>query len=418
MEQFAIAMIVLGGLLIVGALLSGFVRRSFLSLVALYVLAGFALGQGGLQILDFTAQSGFVKELAILALVVILFRDGIEVEAELLRKHWHLPLRKLLIAMPITAVIIMLAAHLILGLGWLEAALLGALLSPTDPVLSSAVVTNPRVPKLIRNSLNLESGLNDGLALALIIPLAAALQAGADGTVWWQFLLEDMAIGFAGGIAIGLLASVVVPRPDEAGRGIPDHHKVLYALGVALATYGLLAFAGHGNAFIAVYVCAITLGVRRSDIRDYFSSGAEEIVELVKLGIFVVFGSILTVQALFSGGWAAVAVVVITLTVARTAGVWLSLIGNREKLSNQTKAFMSWFGPKGVATMTFSLLLLGMGVPGIVEVTNLAALCVVTSIIAHGLTDTPGVNWIGRRAEQRRRAALADGLPVPPDAVV
>ncbi len=113
-----------------------------------------------------------------------------------------------------------------------------------------------------------------------------------------------------------------------------------------------------------------------------------------------------------------VAVVVITLTVARTAGVWLSLIGNREKLSNQTKAFMSWFGPKGVATMTYSLLLLGMGIPGVVEVTNLAALCVVTSIIAHGLTDTPGVNWIGRRAEQRRRAALADGLPVPPDAVV
>ncbi|MSX02733.1 MAG: hypothetical protein F2813_06185 [Actinobacteria bacterium] len=418
MDNFDIALIVLGGLLVVGALLSGVAKRSFLSLTALYVLAGFALGEGGLGVLQFSADSGFVKELAILALVVILFRDGLEVESELLATQWHLPLRKLVVAMPITAAIITLAGHLIAGLSWLEAGLLGALLSPTDPVLSSAVVTNPRVPRLIRNSLNLESGLNDGLALALIIPIAAALNGTSDGQVWWQFMLEDMSIGFVAGIAIGYVASMLIPRPSDLDGAIPDHHKVLYALGVAFLTYGLLSLAGHGNAFIAVYVCAITLGVRRGDIRDYFSSGAEEIVELVKLGIFVVFGSILTVQALFESGWAAVAIVVVTLTVARTAGVWLSLIGNRERLSTQTKAFMSWFGPKGVATMTYSLFLLALGIPGATEVTNLAALCVVTSIIAHGLTDTPGANWIGRRAAAAREKALATGTPVPPDAVV
>ena len=417
METFEIALIVLGALLVIGALISGFVNRSFLSLTALYVLAGFALGEGGLGVLSFTADEGFVEELAIIALVVILFRDGLEVEAELLAKQWHLPLRKLLVAMPITAAIIMVAGHFIVGLSWLEAALLGALLSPTDPVLSSAVVTNPRVPRLIRNSLNLESGLNDGLALALIIPVAAALDGDRDGAVWWQFMLEDISIGVVAGIALGYLASLLIPRSDSDST-IPDHQKVLYALGVALVTYGILAYAGHGNAFIAVFVCAITLGIRRADIREFFSSGAEEILELIKLGIFVVFGSILTVQALFSNGWAAVAVVVVTLTVARTAGVWLSLIGNREKLSTQTKAFMSWFGPKGVATMTYSLFLLAMGIPGATEVTNLAALCVVTSIVAHGLTDTPGANWIGRVAATAREKAQRDGQPVPPDAIV
>ena len=417
METFEIALVVLGALLVIGALISGYVNRSFLSLTALYVLAGFALGEGGLGVLSFTADEGFVEELAIIALVVILFRDGLEVEAELLAKQWHLPLRKLLVAMPITAAIIMVAGHFIVGLSWLEAALLGALLSPTDPVLSSAVVTNPRVPRLIRNSLNLESGLNDGLALALIIPVAAALDGDRDGTVWWQFMLEDISIGVVAGIALGYLASLLIPRSDS-GSTIPDHQKVLYALGVALLTYGILAYAGHGNAFIAVFVCAITLGIRRADIREFFSSGAEEILELIKLGIFVVFGSILTVQALFSNGWAAVAIVVVTLLVARTAGVWLSLIGNREKLSTQTKAFMSWFGPKGVATMTYSLFLLAMGIPGATEVTNLAALCVVTSIIAHGLTDTPGANWIGRVAATAREKAQRDGQPVPPDAIV
>lgn len=417
METFEIALIVLGALLVIGALISGYVNRSFLSLTALYVLAGFALGEGGLGVLSFTADEGFVEELAIIALVVILFRDGLEVEAELLAKQWHLPLRKLLVAMPITAVIIMVAGHFIVGLSWLEAALLGALLSPTDPVLSSAVVTNPRVPRLIRNSLNLESGLNDGLALALIIPVAAALDGGKGGTVWWQFMLEDISLGVFAGIALGYLASRLIPRSSDS-LGIPDHHKVLYALGVALLTYGILAYVGHGNALIAVFVCAITLGIRRADIREYFSSGAEEILELIKLGIFVVFGSILTVQALFSNGWAAVAIVAVTLLLARTAGVWLSLIGNREKLSTQTKAFMSWFGPKGVATMTYSLFLLALGVPGATEVTNLAALCVVTSIVAHGLTDTPGANWIGRVAAAAREQARRDGQPVPPDAVI
>ena len=257
METFEIALVVLGALLVIGALISGYVNRSFLSLTALYVLAGFALGEGGLGVLSFTADEGFVEELAIIALVVILFRDGLEVEAELLAKQWHLPLRKLLVAMPITAAIIMVAGHFIVGLSWLEAALLGALLSPTDPVLSSAVVTNPRVPRLIRNSLNLESGLNDGLALALIIPVAAALDGDRDGTVWWQFMLEDISIGVVAGIALGYLASLLIPRSGR-GSGIPDHQKVLYALGVALLSYGILSFAGHGNAFIAVFVCVLS----------------------------------------------------------------------------------------------------------------------------------------------------------------
>src|SRR5829696_9872005 len=141
-----------------GALVAGLVRRSFLSLAALFVLTGFALGQGALEVLEFDARSGFVHDLAIVALVVILFRDGLEVEAEMLQKAWHLPFRKLVLAMPLTAAIVALAAHALTDLGWTERFLLGALLAPTDPVLSSSVVTNPRVPRVVRHSLNLESG--------------------------------------------------------------------------------------------------------------------------------------------------------------------------------------------------------------------------------------------------------------------
>src|SRR5689334_18052134 len=148
MTSFATAAAVLGGLLIVGALLSGLARRSVLSLAALFVLAGFVLGRGGLEVLQFEPRSGLVTDLANVALIVILFRDGLAVDGELLQSHWHLPLRKLVVAMPITAAIVAAIAHVAVGIGWTESFLLGALLSPTDPILSSAVVTDPRVPRV------------------------------------------------------------------------------------------------------------------------------------------------------------------------------------------------------------------------------------------------------------------------------
>ncbi len=180
-HTFEVAVAVLGGLLVIGALLSGVARRSFLSLTALFVLAGFALGEGGTELLEFDPESDFVRALAIVALVLILFRDGLEVEAELLQYEWHLPLRKLVFAMPLTAALVAVLATALTDLDWTEAFLLGALLSPTDPVLSSAVVTNPRVPRRIRHSLNLESGLNDGLALPAVLALLFALDPDDGG---------------------------------------------------------------------------------------------------------------------------------------------------------------------------------------------------------------------------------------------
>src|SRR4051794_594678 len=154
MTSYETAATVLGALLVGGALLSGIARRSFLSLTAVFVLIGLILGRGGLEVIDIDPRSTFVRDLALTALVLILFRDGLEVEGEMLQKAWHLPLRKLVLAMPLTAGIVAVAAHVLTDLSWTESFLLGALLSPTDPVLSSSAVTNPRLPRLIRPSLN------------------------------------------------------------------------------------------------------------------------------------------------------------------------------------------------------------------------------------------------------------------------
>src|SRR3954452_5117684 len=240
--DFDTVVLVFGLLLTAGALGSGPVRRSFLSLTALFVLARVLLGHGGLGVLELDPRGGFVAGLAIVALIVILFRDGLEVEPEMLQTAWRLPLRKLVLAMPLTAAIVALAAKALTDLGWTECFLLGALLAPTDPVLSSSVVTNPRVPRVVRHSLNLESGMNDGLALPAVLAFTAALVgtgAGGEEFVWWRFVLQDVTLGFAFGLAMGLLASVLMPRERRVDRGIPDHQKSVYALGAAFATYGV-----------------------------------------------------------------------------------------------------------------------------------------------------------------------------------
>ncbi|HUR86983.1 MAG TPA: cation:proton antiporter [Solirubrobacteraceae bacterium] len=393
MTDFETAAALFGALLMFGALVSGLAHRGFLALTSLYVLIGFALGSGGLGVLELDPGSGFVEILALTALIVILFRDGLAVEEEMLRTAWRLPLRKLVLAMPLTAAIVAVTAKLLVDVSWTEAFLLGALLSPTDPVLSSGVVTNPRVPRVIRHSLNLESGMNDGLALAPVLALIAALQVSDGDFVWWKFVLQDVGFGLAYGVAIGVAASTLLPAPGR--HAIPAHQRALFALGVAFVTYGTTTLPPHGNGLIAVFVCAIVLGIRRPDIVEVVERRAEDVVEIVKLGIFLVFGSLLTFGGLFDEGLTAVAICAVTLLVARPVAVWVSLAGTG--LDSAAKAFMAWFGPKGVATMTFALLVLAGGFQASEKLFNLAALVVFVSTIVHGLTDKPGVDWIAAR---------------------
>jgi NhaP-type Na+/H+ or K+/H+ antiporter len=347
-----------------------------------------------------------VASLAVVALILILFRDGLEVEQEMLQTAWRLPLRKLVLAMPITAGLVAVAAHVLTDLSWTECFLIGALLSPTDPVLSSSVVTNPRVPRVIRHSLNLESGLNDGLALPAVLAFAGALDANQHNFVWWKFVLQDVSVGLVTGLVVGYVASRLMPQSHALKSEISPDQKALYALGVAFLAYGLAVLPPHGNGLIATFVCAIVLGIRRPDIRAYFVQRSEDLIEVVKLGIFLVFGTLLSFHGLFGDGVAAVALVAFLLLVARPAAVFLSLAGTRTDFA--TRAFMSWFGPKGVATMTFALLVLAeSGIAERERIFNIAALAVLVSIVAHGVTDVAGSNWIARRAERTKAATPA-----------
>jgi sodium/hydrogen antiporter len=397
---------VLGLMLVAGALVAGLAQRSFLSLAALFVLAGFVLGEGGLEVLELDPTGGFAQGLAVVALILILFRDGLEVEEEMLQEAWHLPLRKLALAMPLTGILVALVTHALTDLGWTESFLVGALLSPTDPVLSSAVVTNPRVPRIIRHSLNLESGLNDGLALPAVLAFTAAA-AGDEDFVWWEFVLQDVLVGLVTGVLVAFVASRLMPRTRGLGGAISAHQKAMYGLGVAFAAYGTATLPPEGNGFIAVFVAAIALGIWRPDIRECFEARAEDVLEVVKLGVFLLFGAVLTLDGLFEDGWAAAGIAVFTLLVARPVAVFAALAGSSQ-VGTAGKAFMAWFGPKGVATMAFSLFVLGSAVPEGERIANIAALTVVLSIIAHGLTDHPGSEWIAKRTGSAKEVTQTD----------
>ena len=391
----------MGLLLIVGALASGLAQRSFLSLTALFVLAGFALGHGGFGWIDFRARSGFVEDLAFAALIVILFRDGLEVEGEMLQRAWHLPVRKLVLAMPITAGIVACAAHALIGLGLdrvvsrrrpaladrpgadLEHRHQLARASPDTP-LAEPRVRSQRRPRAARRA-----------------RAAGRAQRGLRTFVWWRFVLQDIGLGFALRARLRLArlaadAARAQRRPLE--HSIPSHQKSLFALGVAFATYGLTVLAPPGNGFIAVFVAAIVLGIRRPDLRVHFERRADELVEIVKLGIFLVFGSLLTLHALTREGWPALVFVAAVFLLARPLAVWVALLGT--PTDRATRLFMGWFGPKGVATMTFALLVLDRNIASGPRIFDLVALVVFCSIIVHGLSDTPGANWIASHAER------------------
>jgi NhaP-type Na+/H+ or K+/H+ antiporter len=241
-----------------------------------------------------------------------------------------------------------------------------------------------------------------------VLAFSAALRIGGGHFVWWRFVLEDVGIGFATGLAVGWVASRLMPRGAGLATGIPDHQRSLYTLGVAFATYGIAVLPPHGNGLIAVYVAAITLGIRCPELRDVFATRAGELVEIVKLGVFVVFGSLLTLHGLFNDGWAAVAIVVVALLLARPVAVFAALAGTDTDLAS--RAFMAWFGPKGISTMTFALLVLSDRIRAGARIFDIAALTVFCSIIAHGLSDTPGAEWLaarvsgGDRRDSPRRA--------------
>jgi sodium/hydrogen antiporter len=400
---FADAMLLFGGLLAIVAALSGLMRGTVLSASVLSVSLGIGLAAFGVVHVDPTHQS--IVELIDLALVLTLFSDGMFVERELLRRHWSPVARSLVIAMPITMGLLGLAAKALFPeLSWAEAFLLGAVLAPTDPVVTSAVVASRLVPSAVRHTLNLESGLNDGLALPFVLFfLVFASPAGNAGTEAAK-LAGEAVIGAGIGLALGYLGGRLHHRLP--GGGLTQRYEGIYAVGFALVAFGL-SEATIGNGLIAAFVCGIAMGATEHDVPQGFVEFAENASAILQVITFFIFGGLIVATGFDHDIPPLVAFVAFALIVARPAAVLLSFI--RTRLPRAQQFFMAWFGPKGVASMLFALLVLKSQVGNGELIFDVAAISIVASIVAHGLTDTLGVRWIGRRAKEERGRAASGG---------
>jgi NhaP-type Na+/H+ or K+/H+ antiporter len=391
---FAETLLVVGLLLAVAASLSGLMRGTVLSISVLAVAAGVALAIT--DVVDVDAGDPGVVELIELALILTLFSDGLFVERELLRLHWSPTARAIAVAMPLTLVLLALGARLLFpDLSWAEAFLLAAVLAPTDPVVTSAVVTARRVPELVRHTLNLESGLNDGLALPFVLFFLVLAAAEPDPGGEALTLLGEAGAGAVIGVSLGYAGGRVIHRLP--GGGITARYEGLYALGI-----GLLAFALSeltiGNGLIAAFVAGIALGAAEHAVVETFVGFSENVSAIFQVLTFAAFGALIVSTGYEGSVWALAAFIVFVLLVARPVAVLLAFL--RSRIPQPQRLFIAWFGPKGVASMLFALFVLNSQASERTVVFDVAAFVILASIVAHGLTDTVGASWIERRVRQ------------------
>ncbi|MFL5834820.1 MAG: cation:proton antiporter [Solirubrobacterales bacterium] len=388
---FAEGLLLFGGLLAIVAALSGVMKGTVLSASVLSVGLGFALALAGVVHVDATDDS--IAELVELALILTLFSDGMFVERELLRSHWGPTARALIIAMPITMGLLALAAKALFpDLSWAEAFLLAAVLSPTDPVVTSAVVTSRLVPSKVRHTLNLESGLNDGLALPFVLFFLVLASPGGDAGAEAMKLAGEAVVGAAIGVALGAAAGRL--HHHLPGGGITPRFEGIYSVGFALFAFGL-AEVTIGNGLIAAFVCGIAMGASEREVPPGFEEFAENASAILQVLTFFVFGGLIYATGFHYDVPPLVLFILFALLVARPVAVMLSFL--RTGIPQSEKLFMAWFGPKGVASMLFALFVFKSDVGGKDLIFDVAAVAIITSIVAHGLTDTVGARWLARR---------------------
>ena len=375
----SLLLVCFAALLVVGVLLSELANRTVLSTAVLFLVGGFVLGPGVLGVLDVRSGDPAVSVLAELALFSVLFSDGMRVGVRELRSAWRLPGRALVLGLPFTLLITAALAHWVAGLPWLESLLLGAVLSPTDPVFAAAIVGRREVPGRLRHLLNVESGVNDGLALPIVLVLLAA--AGGTETSGWT-LVEELALG----LAIGVVVPWVVLRLER----LPFLSSVTHLQPLLPAALGLLVLGlcltTHANLFLGAFAAGATVATMSEQFRMEFEQLGELVAEQLKLVAVLVFGALMTpsflVQEISWQGWA---FAVLALVLARPAALWVAFWGSG--LSRREQAAAMWFGPKGFASVVYGLIVLESGIDLADELFHLTALTVSLSILAHSSTD-------------------------------
>ncbi len=377
-------------------MISGRIEKSLVTAPMMFVLLGILFGQWGFGIVSNEIETSLIDSLAKITLVLVLFTDASKIDLSLLRRKHDLPLRLLGIGLPLTIGAGLVGGLVLLGsLTFWEAALLAAILAPTDAALGQAVVNSPNVPIRIRQALNAESGPNDGLALPLVL-IFLSLSSGnvdRDAGEWFQFAALQVSLGPLAGILVGLFGGKLImwaQRTESMNHSFLD----LSSVGLSLLAFALAELIG-GNGFIAAFCAGLVLGNTARPICKCLYEFAEAEGQLLTLLVFMAFGAIMLPNAMQHFQWLHLVYAALSLTLIRAIPVALSLVGSG--LGWASISFLSWFGPRGIASILYVLLLLeGSSVAGSQTILSVVMTTVFLSIFLHGLTAVPGANWYAR----------------------
>jgi NhaP-type Na+/H+ or K+/H+ antiporter len=391
---------VLAAIVFIFGLVSRRLDGTVLTAPLVFVAAGFALGPAGLGLVEFTLDDHTVLLLGEITLAIVLFTDAARINLSALRQNEGLPLRLLGIGMPLTIALGTVVAALVLtDLSFWEAAIVGAVLAPTDAALGQAVVSNPRVPVRVRQALNVEAGLNDGLSvpfLALFLILAEAEAEHLSADLWIRFALEQIGFGALVGVGVGLAGGWLVSR--ASGRGwMTDSSQRIALLALAVIAWALADQIG-GNGFIAAFVGGLMVGPTVERVGEQLIRFTEAEGQLLNLSVFFIFG-VLVLGAIQPLSWEVALYALLSLSVIRMLPVAVSLIGTH--LRSVSVLFMGWFGPRGLASIVLGLIVVAEApmLAGREEIELVVALTVLLSVLLHGVTAAPLSAAYARRVD-------------------
>jgi sodium/hydrogen antiporter len=371
------------------AALSRLLTRTPVTAAMVFVALGVLIGPEVLDGVDPSPEGETVRTLAEATLAIVLFSDAARIKLSALRREYAVPLRLLAVGLPLTIAVGALLAYGIFDLTIAEALVLAVVLAPTDAALGQAVVTEPRLPSRIRQGLNVESGLNDGMCVPLLFIVLASAEVESDvasGHGAITIIAEEIGYGIVGGVAAGALVSALVATAGRRELITGPWLQVIPVAGATLA-YAVAAALG-GSGFIAAFLAGGIFGGLVERESEEAARLSDEVGDVLDGVTFVVFGAVLLGPALAHVDWRVALYAALSLTVVRMAPVAIAMLGTRAR--SRTVAFLGWFGPRGLASIVFAVIVVQeaqLPQTGTILVTTYAT--VGLSVFAHGITAAP-----------------------------
>jgi NhaP-type Na+/H+ or K+/H+ antiporter len=402
-DPVALWFAILALVLTAAALASGVVDRAPLSLPILFLGLGLLLGPGALGLVRLGPRDPALVAVATLNLALVLFLDAARFDVEELRHAWRVPLLILGPGTLLTIAGITAAAALLLHTTPLASLLLGAMLATTDPIVLRDVVRDARIPRSVRRALIIEAGTNEIIALPiLLIAIQVALASSGAGAAggggmglgsWLGFLGRLLLLSPLVGLAVGGVGAWIIGKAD-ARYSIRREYQALYGLGLVLASYTAAQALG-GDGFVAAFFAGLAVALFDVTLCDCFMDYGEVSAEMAMLLAFILFGAVLGPLFGTIPFGLAVALGIVVMVVVRPAAMGLVLA--RAQMSWIGRAFIAWFGPRGLSALLLALLVVEANVPGATRLLAVTGVVVLVSVLVHGVTATPAARWYGEQ---------------------